>query len=61
LLESVVFKHELRDYPYTTSAVAPTTSDLKYDKDWGIHVDSNLSKVYVAYNDGGVIKKVELT
>jgi hypothetical protein len=60
LLEAVVFKDELQAYPYSTSALPPAVADLPNDTDWGFHVDSNTSKVYVAYNNGGSIKMIEL-
>jgi hypothetical protein len=50
----------LRPMGYTTTASTPTTTELTETRAWGIHKNSNDSKVYLAYNDGGVIKKVEL-
>jgi hypothetical protein len=51
----------LRMAGYKTVAGVPTTTQFTEDKAYGIHKNSSDSKVYLAYNDGGVIKKVELT
>ena len=44
----------------TTSASTPTTTEYPNDKDAGLHKNTSTSKVYLAFNDGGTIKKVEL-
>jgi hypothetical protein len=44
----------------TTSAGAPTTTELPADKDIAFHYDSGGGKFYLAYNHSGSIKKVEL-
>lgn len=46
---------------YTSSATTPSTTEFPTDKDFGIHKDTVTGNVYVAYNDGGVIKSVTLT
>lgn len=46
---------------YTTSIASPSVAELPNDKDFCIHEDSGLGKMYLAYNQAGVIKKVELT
>jgi hypothetical protein len=52
----------LRLLGYTSSAAAPTTTELPADKDVAIHKDTNTGNVYLAYNDGGAtIKSVQLT
>lgn len=40
---------------------APSTTTLPQDKDACLYENLTDSKVYLAYNDAGVIKKVELT
>lgn len=40
---------------------APTTTDLTTSAEWGIFKDTAGGGVVLAYNDGGVIKKVALT
>lgn len=44
----------------TSSASTPTTTEYPNDKDAGLHKNTSTSKVYLAFNDGGTIKKVEL-
>lgn len=46
---------------FTTSATIPSTSNFGRDRDVGVHRDTTANKVYLAYNDLGTIKKVELT
>lgn len=46
---------------YTSSTAAPTTTELPADKNYSIHKDTSGGTVYLAYNDGGVIKTVTLT
>lgn len=45
----------------TTTATVPTTAQFTADMDFGIHRDSATGDVWLAYNDGGTIKKVQLT
>lgn len=45
----------------TTTATTPTTAEFGTDMDFGIHRDSATGNVWLAYNDGGTIKKVQLT
>lgn len=46
---------------YSTAATDPTTTQLPKDKDWGVHKNSSSGDVFLAYNNGGAILKVELT
>ncbi|GEM_PF-6774870 len=57
----VTFVGGARFVGYTASTVAPTTTQLPANKDWGIHKDTSGGSVYLAYNDSGTIKKVTLT
>ena len=43
----------LRLLGYTSSALPPSTTELPNDKDASIHVDTNTTTVYLAYNYGG--------
>ena len=46
----------------TTSAAAdPTTTEYPTSGQWGIHKNTSSGDVFLAYNDGGTIKKVQLT
>ena len=45
----------------TSTAADPTTTDYPTDKDFGVHKNTTSGNVYLAYNDGGTIKKVQLT
>ena len=45
---------------YTSSAADPTTTDLATAGDFGIHKNTTSGTVYLAFNDGGTIKKVAL-
>lgn len=45
---------------YTSSAADPTTTDLATAGDYGIHKNTTSGTVYLAFNDGGTIKKVAL-
>jgi len=58
---SVTLNGGLKWLGYTSSAAAPTTTELPADKNVAIHKDTGTSKIYLAFNDSGVIKKVELT
>jgi hypothetical protein len=44
----------------SSTAADPTTSELAAGQ-WGVHRNSSTGAVFVAYNDGGTIKKVQLT
>jgi hypothetical protein len=46
---------------YTSSAGAPTTTELPNNKDWSIHNDTTGPTIYLAFNLSGTIKKVALT
>ena len=46
---------------YTSSAADPTTTELATAGDFGIHKNTTSGTVYLAFNDGGTIKKVALT
>lgn len=46
---------------YTSSADDPTTTELATAGDYGIHKNTTSGTVYLAFNDGGTIKKVALT
>lgn len=45
----------------TATAADPTTTELPADKDFGLHKNTSSGAVFLAYNDGGAIKKVALT
>lgn len=45
----------------TSSAADPTTTELPNDKDYGLHKNTSSGAVFLAYNDGGAIRKVQLT
>lgn len=45
----------------TATAADPTTTELPTDKDFGLHKNTSSGAVFLAYNDGGAIKKVALT
>lgn len=53
--------NNLRLRGYSSSAAGPSTTELPLDKDFGIHKDTGSGNVWLAYNDGGAIKKVQLT
>lgn len=44
-----------------SSAADPTTTEFPADKDWGLHKNTTSGAVYLAFNDGGVVKKVALS
>jgi hypothetical protein len=46
---------------FTSSAGAPTTTELPNNKDWSIHEDTTGPTMYLAFNLSGTIKKVALT
>lgn len=45
----------------TSTSADPTTTEYPNDKDAGIHKNTTSGNVYLSYNDGGTIKKVQLT
>lgn len=44
----------------TSTSADPTTTEYPNDKDAGIHKNTTSGNVYLAFNDGGTIKKVQL-
>lgn len=54
-------KNDLKHLGYTSSASAPTVTELPTNKDYSIHKDTAAGTVYLAYNDGGTIKTTTLT
>lgn len=46
---------------YTSSTSTPTTTELPNSKDWCFHNDTTGPTIYLAFNIGGVIKKLTLT
>jgi hypothetical protein len=57
----LILKNNLKHLGYTSSAAAPTVTELPADKDHSIHKDTSAGTVYLAYNDGGTIKTTTLT
>jgi len=53
------FKHQ--GLKRTSTSADPTTTEYPNDKDAGIHKNTTSSNVFLSYNDGGTIKKVQLT
>lgn len=45
----------------SSSSADPTTTELPNARDWGIHKNTTSGNVFIAYNDGGTIRKVQLT
>lgn len=45
---------------YTSTTADPTTTELATAGDFGIHKNTTSGTVYLAFNDGGTIKKVAL-
>lgn len=45
----------------TSTTADPTTTEYPNDKDAGIHKNTTSGNVYLSYNDGGAIVKVQLT
>lgn len=45
----------------TSTAADPTTTEYPTSGQWGIHKNTSTGNVFLAYNDGGSIKKVQLT
>lgn len=46
---------------YRTHNIDPSTATFPNDKDFGIHKNTSTGNVFLAFNDGGTIKKVQLT
>lgn len=46
---------------WTQSAVYPTTTQYPNHKNWGIHLDTSINKVYFVVNNGGAIRTVQLS
>ncbi len=46
---------------YTSSAAVPTTTELPNSLDWCLHNNTTGPTIYLAFNIGGVIKKVALS
>lgn len=46
---------------YRTNSIDPSTATFPNDKDFGVHKNTSSGDVFLAFNDGGVIKKVQLT
>lgn len=46
---------------WTSSVTTPSTTEYPADGNWGIHKDTVAGDLYLAANDGGVIKSVALT
>ena len=53
------FKHQ--GLKRTSTSADPTTTEYPNDKDTGIHKNTTSGNVYLSYNDGGAIVKVQLT
>lgn len=45
----------------TSTAADPTTTEYPTSGQWGVHKNTSTGNVFLAYNDGGTIKKVQLT
>jgi hypothetical protein len=46
---------------YTSTTADPTTTEIPTDKQIGVHKNTTSGIVYLAFNDGGAIKKVALS
>lgn len=46
---------------FTSTAADPTTTEIPNDSEFGLHKNTSSGAVFLAYNDGGSIKKVQLT
>ncbi len=46
---------------YRSHNIDPSTATFPNDKDFGVHKNTSSGDVFLAFNDGGVIKKVQLT
>ncbi|MEM4256556.1 MAG: hypothetical protein QW746_04495 [Thermoplasmata archaeon] len=46
---------------YTLSTSDPSTTELPNNNDFGFHKNTSSGALYLAFNDGGSIKKVQLT
>lgn len=45
----------------TSSSADPTTTEYPSDGDYGIHKNTTSGSVFLAFNDGGTIRKAQLT
>ncbi len=45
----------------TATTADPTTTEYPNDEDWGVHENTTSGNIFLAYNDGGTIRKVQLT
>lgn len=45
---------------FTSSAVDPTTSNYPEDRSWGFHHNTASGQVFLTFNLGAAIKKLEL-
>lgn len=61
ILRYLTLNGSLRFIGQTSTAANPTTTELPNDKDLAIHRNTATAAVYLAYNDAGTIKKVQLT
>jgi hypothetical protein len=46
---------------YRTNNIDPSTATFPNDKDFGVHKNTSSGNVFLAFNDGGTIKTVQLT
>ena len=46
---------------YRSHNIDPSTATFPNDKDFGVHKNTSSGNVFLAFNDGGTIKKVQLT
>ena len=46
---------------YRSHNIDPSTATFPNDKDFGVHKNTSSGDVFLAFNDGGTIKKVQLT
>jgi hypothetical protein len=45
---------------FTSTAADPTTTEIPNSGEFGLHKNTTSGNVFLAYNDGGTIKKVQL-
>lgn len=45
----------------TSAAADPSAAEYPTSGQWGVHKNTSSGDVFLAYNDGGIIKKVQLT
>jgi hypothetical protein len=46
---------------YTETTADPTTTEIPNDKEFGLHKNTTSGNVYLAFNNGGTILKVQLS